>query len=380
MTSVVSGELRFDEAGLLVCVHRLDDIFDVAVEEGGQVVAGVADAVVGHPVLGEVVGTDLLGALAGADLGAAGRLDLLALPALLGIEEAGAEDGHRLVAVLELGALVLADGDDAGGDVGDADGSRVLLDVLAAVAAGVDDIDPQLLLVDMHVHVVGLRQHGDGGGGGVDAAAGLGDGDALDAVDAALVLEARVGAAAAHLEDDLLEAAAVAGVGVQQLYRPALALRVAAVHAVEIGGEEGGLLAAGGGAHLHDDVLIGEGILWQQGEPQLLLEGLDGGLRLLDLLAGEGDELRVAAFLDDAAGAVQRVAEAAQLAVYRHDVFQRGVLAGERLQPLVVAGQFGAGHLAAPLFVSRLNGGKFVQHCLVTNTRRPPEWGPLGRL
>src|SRR3972149_746539 len=67
--------------------------------------------------------------------------------------------------------------------------------------------------------------------------------------------------------------------------------------------------------------------------------------------------LRVAAFRDDAAGAVQRVAEAAQLAVYRHDVLQRGVLAGERLQPLVVAGQFGAGGAAGrgppPRFFSR---------------------------
>src|SRR3972149_6584131 len=88
MTGVASGELRFEEAGLRVGMHRLDDIFDVAVEEGGQVVPGVADAVVGHPVLGEVVGTDLLGALAGADLGAAGRLDLPALPALLRLEGA----------------------------------------------------------------------------------------------------------------------------------------------------------------------------------------------------------------------------------------------------------------------------------------------------
>ena len=60
--------------------------------------------------------------------------------------------------------------------------------------------------------------------------------------------------------------------------------------------------------------------------------------------------------------------EAAQLAVYRDDVLQRGVLAGERLQPLVVAGQFGAGHLAAQLFVSRLNGGKFVQHFRIART------------
>src|SRR3989304_411577 len=54
--------------------------------------------------------------------------------------------------------------------------------------------------------------------------------------------------------------------------------------------------------------------------------------------------------------------EAPRVAEYRDDVLQRGVLAGERLQPLVVAGQFGAGHLAAQFFVSRLNGGQFVQH------------------
>src|SRR3990170_1123949 len=278
------------------------------------------------------------------------------------MEEAGAEDGHRLVAVLQLGALVLADGDDAGGDVGDADSGGVLLDVLTAVAAGVEDIDPQLLLVDMHVHVVRLRQDSDGGGGGVDAAAGLGDGDALDAVDAALVLEAGVGAAAVQLEDDLLEATAVAFVRVQELHGPALALRIAAVHAVEVGGEEGGLLATGGGADLHDHVLIGEGVPGQQGEPQLLLQGVDGSLRLLDLLAGEGDHLRVAALLGDAAGAVQRLAEAAQFTIYGDDILQRGVLAGERLQPLVVAGQFGAGHLAAQFFVSRLHGGQVVPH------------------
>jgi len=41
----------------------------------------------------------------------------------------------------------------------------------------------------------------------MDAATTLGHRDALHPVDAALVLEAAVGAAAADLEDDLLEAA-----------------------------------------------------------------------------------------------------------------------------------------------------------------------------
>ena len=70
------------------------------------------------------------------------------------------------------------------------------------------DVDAQVLvLVDLDLDLVGLRQHGDGGGGGVDAAARLGLRHALDAVHAALVLEAAVGALAADLEDDLAEAA-----------------------------------------------------------------------------------------------------------------------------------------------------------------------------
>src|SRR3990172_11441446 len=212
---------------------------------------------VGDAVLGEVVSSDLLRPLAGAHLGSAGRVQLRPLSALLDVQDARSQDRHRLGAVLELGALVLAHGGDAGRDVGYADGGGVLLPVLAAVAAGVEDVEAQVLLVDMHVDVLSLWQDGHGGGGRVDAAAGLGHGDPLDAVDAALILETRVGAGAAHLEDDLLEAAPIAGVGVHYIHCPTVTFRVPAVYAVEIAREHGGLLAAGGGPDLHDDVLVG---------------------------------------------------------------------------------------------------------------------------
>src|SRR3972149_4252029 len=100
--------------------------------------------------------------------------------------------------------------------------------------------------------------------------------------------------------------------------------------------------------------------LRREGGPRLLLRGVDGGLRLLDLLAGEGDHLGIAALFGDAAGAGQRLVQAAQFTVNGDDVLQRGVLAGESLQPLVVAGQLGAGHLAAQFFVSRPHGGGVV--------------------
>ena len=62
------------------------------------------------------------------------------------------------------------------------------------------DVDLQVVLVDLDVDLLGLRQHGDRRRRGVDAALRLGLGHALDAVRAALELEHGVGAVAADLE------------------------------------------------------------------------------------------------------------------------------------------------------------------------------------
>ena len=62
-----------------------------------------------------------------------------------------------------------------------------------------------LLLVDLDLDLVGLGQDHDRGGRGVDPAARLGRRDALDAMDAALELEAAVGPVAADLDDGFLD-------------------------------------------------------------------------------------------------------------------------------------------------------------------------------
>ena len=155
-----------------------------------ELVVGEADAVVGEAVLGEVVGADLFAAVAGADL----------LFAVLGLElvdalgfdlvEAGAEDAHSLFAVLDLRFFVLAGDDGVGGQVRDADGGVGGVDGLAAGAGGAEGVDAEVLGFDLDVDLFGFGEDGDGDGGGVDAALGFGGGDALDAVDAGLVLHA----------------------------------------------------------------------------------------------------------------------------------------------------------------------------------------------
>ncbi len=80
--------------------------------------------------------------------------------------------------------------------------------------------------------LVGLGQDDDRRGRGVDPARRLGRRDALDAVDAALELEAAVGAVAVDLDDRLLDAADAGLVEAQHLGREAVALGVAHVHPV----------------------------------------------------------------------------------------------------------------------------------------------------
>ena len=135
-----------------------------------QVVDREVDAVVGDPALREVVGADLGAAVAGRDLRLALRRVLRLLLLQLGVVEARAQHLHRLRAVLDLRALVLAGDDEAGRQVGDAHGGVGGVDALPAGAAGAVDVDAEVLLLDVDVHLLDLGQHRHGGGRGVDAA------------------------------------------------------------------------------------------------------------------------------------------------------------------------------------------------------------------
>ena len=85
---------------------------------------------------------------------------------------------------------------------------------------------------------------------------GLGLGNALDAVHAGLELHDGVDAVALDLELDGLKAAGLAGAGVEHGGLPAARLAEALIHLVQVAGEDGRLVATGGGANLDDGVLV----------------------------------------------------------------------------------------------------------------------------
>ena len=134
-------------------------------------------------------------------------------------------------------------------------------------------------MVDLDVHLLGLRQHQHAGGRGVDPALRLGHRHPLDAVHATLELELRVRRVARlrrtfrlHRDGDRLVPAEIGLGGVQHLGLPALRLGVLEVHLEQVAGEQRGLVAALAGLDLQDRVLVVARVPRDQQEPQLLGE------------------------------------------------------------------------------------------------------------
>ena len=95
------------------------------------------------------------------------------------------------------------------------------VDALAAVTGRAVDIDPQIVVVDLDVDLLGFRQHRDARRAGVDSALAFRHRHALHAMDAALVAEVAVGALAPDLEDDLAESSPVGlGGGEDSTFQP----------------------------------------------------------------------------------------------------------------------------------------------------------------
>ena len=71
--------------------EAVNAVLNVAVHEGGEVVNGVIDAVVGDATLGKVVGANLGRTVAGGDHGLATRGDVVHVFAVLAVVDEGAE-------------------------------------------------------------------------------------------------------------------------------------------------------------------------------------------------------------------------------------------------------------------------------------------------
>ncbi|GAA2785178.1 hypothetical protein GCM10020219_065840 [Nonomuraea dietziae] len=182
----------------------------------------------------------------------------------------------------------------------------------------------------------------------MDAALRLGDGHPLHAVDAALVLQPGPDAFFALGLDgdgDVLVAAEVGVLGVDDLGLPAEALGVAQVHPQQVAREQRGLLAALTLLDLHDDVLVIIGVSRDEQMLELLLQ-LGDALLELDGLLGEalvlGGELL---------GGGEVASDALELAVGADDGGQLAVTPAERAGLVLVCVHGGVRELLLQLGV-----------------------------
>ena len=252
---------------------------------------GHADPVVGHPVRLEVVCPDLLRAAPASHLAAADRGLFGLLTFLLGLEETGPEHPKRLGLVLELALLVLHRHHQPGRTVGDPHRRVGGIHRLATRTRRPVDVDLEVLVVDGHLHLVGLGKHGDRGRRGVNPPLRLGDRHPLHPVDAALVLQPGPSILPADHEHHLSEPSHVRRSGPERLDDPGPGSGQALVHVVEVASEQVRLLPSLGTTDLDDDRPPGVGVARQQPDTELPFESLD-------LLLQAGDlELELVAFL-----------------------------------------------------------------------------------
>jgi hypothetical protein len=122
------------------------------------------------------------------------------------IVEPRAQDGHGDLPVAVLGFLGTRHHDPAG-QMGDAHGRVGRVHMLPARAAGAHRVDADVLGGDVDIDGLGLRQDGHGGRRGVDAPARFGFRDTLHPVHAAFVFQPREDTLAHDPRGDLLDAA-----------------------------------------------------------------------------------------------------------------------------------------------------------------------------
>ncbi len=204
----------------------------------------------------------------------------------------------------------------------------------------------------------------------MDAALRLRLGDALDAVDAALVFQCAIDFFARDLADDFLVTARGAFADVGHLAFPAFAFEVLGVHAEQVAGENGGFIAARAAADFEDGVLAVLRVGRDEQDADLLFHLrqflFQGGGFFLGHLA----EVFVFLVQEDVLG-VGQVADHLAVAVAGHDDgFEFLVVLVELHVALHVGDDLGITELGTDAVVFRLESVQFFEQIVFCHDLR----------
>ena len=179
------------------------------------------------------------------------------------------------------------------------------------------------------------------------------------------------------LERDLAHPARGRRRAVEHVDAPAPGLRVPLVHPVEIGGEEGGLLAAGACPDLDNHILLVGGITRKQRQREFALEMLERRGEPLLLLAPESTQLGVALRIRRGRSrVVECLRRLAILAVEPDDALETRPLSRDLPHPPVIGDHLRIGQQAGQLVEARLDLREPLKHLAAPPTgpqRTAPE-------
>ena len=199
----------------------------------------------------------------------------------------------------------------------------------------------------------------------MDAALRLGLGHALDTVHARLVFERAVDVLPRDFEDDFLVTARGAVREGGDLIAPALRLDVFGVHAQQVAGEDGRLVAARATADLHDGVLRVLRVFGDQQQFDLLFHLLDGRFQFGDLAACHFAHLLVLVVGEDVLGFGQVGQRRAVTLRGFDDRLQLLVLLVELHELFDVGDDFGVGEFLPRLLVFEFQAVETAQNAVV---------------
>ena len=178
-------------------------------------------------------------------------------------------------------------------------------------------------------------------------------------VAAAFKFEPAVGADAGNTGDDFFVAAQIAFVGGNDFDLPAVALGITGVHAQQIGGKQGGFVAAGAGADFEEDIFAVVFVFGQQEFLQLGVQRFDFGFGGLDFFGGEVFHFGVGKHVFS----VGKVAFGlAVLAVGFYHGGELGVLLVELAEAVDVGGGLGGAEQGGYFFEPLGEGLEFVEN------------------
>ena len=254
--------------------------------------------------------------------------------------------------------------------MGQPDGRIGRIDRLAAGTRSAENILSDIVHIDLQIELLGLGQHGYRSGRRVHAALRLGLRHALHAVHARFVLQHAVDALARNLHHDFLEASGRAFVCAVDLVLPTALFYVFDVHAQQVAGEQGGLVASRAAADLDDRVLAVLRIGGNQQQFDPFLERGELGLEFEHFGTGHFAQLVVFLRSED----LLRLGEMVQCrAVFlaRFDYrLKLLILLVEGDEFLHVGNHFGIGHLLTDLLVLYLQPVETGKHRIFWHRKR----------